>query len=187
MLRIHSWREYKAVKWRPSLFGLFPVWDFNEWSYCDKHISTGFIQPYAFISLDKYLGGGSLDYMLNMFPFINKNCHLYLKLYQFYLKFHIPTSSIWGKEMATDSSILAWKIPWMEDPGGLQSMGSQRVGHDRATSLHFTSLHFTSAGMYLYQHLVLAISFTLSILMSIDLLWILLKVKDIEHISCACL
>ena len=33
------------------------------------------------------------------------------------------------KEMATHSSILAWKIPWMEQPGGLQSMGSQRVGH----------------------------------------------------------
>ena len=34
------------------------------------------------------------------------------------------------KEMATHSSILAWRIPWTEDPGGLQSMGSQRVGHD---------------------------------------------------------
>ena len=34
------------------------------------------------------------------------------------------------KEMATHSSILAWKISWTEGPGGLQSMGSQRVGHD---------------------------------------------------------
>ena len=34
------------------------------------------------------------------------------------------------KEMATHSSILAWKIPWMEEPGRLQSMGSVRVGHD---------------------------------------------------------
>ena len=34
------------------------------------------------------------------------------------------------KEMATHSSILVWKIPWMEEPGGLQSMGSKRVGHD---------------------------------------------------------
>ena len=33
------------------------------------------------------------------------------------------------KEMATHSSTLAWKIPWTEEPGGLQSMGSQRVGH----------------------------------------------------------
>ena len=34
------------------------------------------------------------------------------------------------KEMATHSSTLAWRIPWREEPGGLQSMGSQRVGHD---------------------------------------------------------
>ena len=34
------------------------------------------------------------------------------------------------KEMATHSSTFAWKIPWMEEPGGLQSMGSQRVGRD---------------------------------------------------------
>jgi len=36
-------------------------------------------------------------------------------------------------EMATHSSILAWEIPWTEEPGGLQSMGSERVGHDLAT------------------------------------------------------
>ena len=34
------------------------------------------------------------------------------------------------KEMVTHSSILAWKVPWMEEPGRLQSMGSQRVRHD---------------------------------------------------------
>ena len=34
------------------------------------------------------------------------------------------------KEMVTHSSTLAWKIPWKEEPGGLQSMGSKRVGHD---------------------------------------------------------
>ena len=39
------------------------------------------------------------------------------------------------KEMTTHSSILACRIPWTEEPGGLQSTGSQRVGHDWATSL----------------------------------------------------
>ena len=34
------------------------------------------------------------------------------------------------EEMATHSSILAWEIPWTVEPGGLQSMGSQRIGHD---------------------------------------------------------
>ena len=42
------------------------------------------------------------------------------------------------KEMATHSSSLAWKFPWMEEPGRLQSMGSQRVGHNWVTSFSFT-------------------------------------------------
>ena len=47
------------------------------------------------------------------------------------------------KAMATHSSTLAWSIPWTEEPGGLQSMGSQRVGHDWATSLSlFTFMHW---------------------------------------------
>ena len=46
------------------------------------------------------------------------------------------------KEMATHSSTLAWKIPWMEEPGRLQAMGSQRVRHDWATSM---SCHSWSA------------------------------------------
>ena len=37
------------------------------------------------------------------------------------------------KEMATHSNLLVWKVPWTEEPGRLQSMGSQRVGQDRAT------------------------------------------------------
>ena len=45
--------------------------------------------------------------------------------------------------MAPHSSTLAWKIPWMEEPGGQQSTGSQRVGHDGATSLSlFTFMHW---------------------------------------------
>ena len=42
------------------------------------------------------------------------------------------------KEMATHASILAWKIPWTGEPGGLQSMGSQRVGHDERLHFHFS-------------------------------------------------
>ena len=38
--------------------------------------------------------------------------------------------------MTTDSSILAWEIPWTEEPGRLESMGSQRVGHDLVTKQH---------------------------------------------------
>ena len=39
--------------------------------------------------------------------------------------------------MAPHSSTLAWKIPWTEEPGGLQSMGLQRVGHDFIFTFHF--------------------------------------------------
>ena len=70
----------------------------------------------------------------------------------------LPQTSLWSiilkfwkgpvppgpeKAMAAHSSTLAWKIPWMEEPGGLQSMGSWRVGHDWATSLSlFTFTHW---------------------------------------------
>jgi len=62
------------------------------------------------------------------------------------------------KEMAIHSSTIAWKIPWTEEPGRLQSMGSQRVGHDWATSLrcmvnldwtkHLTIIYFTYFSFY---------------------------------------
>ena len=48
------------------------------------------------------------------------------------------------KEMATHSSTLAWRIPWREEPGRLQSMGSQRVGHDWVTSLTQSMLEHLS-------------------------------------------
>ena len=49
---------------------------------------------------------------------------------EFYQKFREELTPILEKAMAPHSSTLAWKIPWMEEPGGLQSMGSQRVRHD---------------------------------------------------------
>ena len=57
------------------------------------------------------------------------------------------------KEMATHSSILAWKIPWTEEPGGLQSMGSQRVRHCWVTSLSLSlgwAVRTDSAGAQLH-------------------------------------
>ena len=57
--------------------------------------------------------------------------------------FCISLAHISEKAMATHSSTLAWKIPWMEEPGGLQSMGSLGVGHDWATFLSlFTFMHW---------------------------------------------
>ena len=66
--------------------------------------------------------------------------------YRYYLsKFHIYAlvHCIGEKAMSPHSSTLAWKIPWTEEPGGLQSMGSWRIGHDWVTSLSlFTSMHW---------------------------------------------
>ena len=52
-----------------------------------------------------------------------------------------------GKEMATHSSILAWRIPWTEEPHGLQSMGSQRVGHDWVTNSDVQGIRSSPVGV----------------------------------------
>ena len=50
---------------------------------------------------------------------------------------------VWSRQWHPDSSALAWKLPWVEEPGGLQSMGSLRVRHDWATSLSlFIFMHW---------------------------------------------
>ena len=51
-------------------------------------------------------------------------------LHTYVLGIYRSLDSALEKAMAPHSSTLAWKIPWMEEPGGLQSMGSLRVGHD---------------------------------------------------------
>ena len=55
---------------------------------------------------------------------MNEKCCCYIRVQS--LSWEDPLE----KEMATHSSILAWEIPWMEEPGGLQSMGLKRVGQD---------------------------------------------------------
>ena len=77
--------------------------------------------------------------LLSRQTFVGKVMSLLFRLAQ--MVKHLPTmwetqvqslgwEDLLEKEMATHSSILAWKIPWMEEPGRLQSIGSQRVGHD---------------------------------------------------------
>ena len=50
--------------------------------------------------------------------------------------------------MATHSSILAWEIPWTEEPGGLQSMQSQRVGYDLMTKQHHIYIYKYTVSIY---------------------------------------
>ena len=78
----------------------------------------------------------SLRRQFNWHPFIAHD-----KITVLYFKGRIDIGL--EKAMAPHSSTLAWKIPWTEEPGGLQSMGSQRVGHNWATSLSlFTFIHW---------------------------------------------
>ena len=56
----------------------------------------------------------------------------------------LPGEDPLEKEMAAHSRILGWEIPWTEEPGGLQSIGSQRVRHDLATKQQGTQKDFTS-------------------------------------------
>ena len=73
------------------------------------------------------------------------NCPLRKRENSFKVQNHLITVLVLGcrEGMAPHSSTLAWKIPWMEEPGGLQSMGLPRVRHDWATSLYLlTFMHW---------------------------------------------
>ena len=61
------------------------------------------------------------------------------------------------KGMAMHTSILAWRIPWTEEPGRLQFMGSQRVGHDWATNTFFT-FDFSSGFLFFFFYLSFSVS-----------------------------
>ena len=84
-----------------------------------------------------------LNAMILVFFFFNIVFKPALSHSSFTLIKNFSSFSLSEKAMAPHSSTLAWKIPWMEEPGGLQSMGSLRVGHDWATSLSlFTFMHW---------------------------------------------
>ena len=72
------------------------------------------------------------------------HCAVHLKLIQYFKSTILQLKkNFLNTSVPTYSSILSWKIPWTEEPGGLQSMGSQRVGHDWAAK--YTHTH--TAGM----------------------------------------
>ena len=72
--------------------------------------------------------GSDHELLITKFRFKLKKAEKTTRPFRYDLN-HIPNDYI-EKAMATHSSTLAWKIPWMEEPGRLQSMGSRRVRHD---------------------------------------------------------
>ena len=84
-------------------------------------------------------------YLILSFVFYNFNSMQITYKYLFFLLSILWVSIVclMDKAMASHSSTLAWKIPWTEESGGLQSMGSLRVGHDWETSLSLcTFMHW---------------------------------------------
>ena len=77
--------------------------------------------PLQYSCLENPMGGGA------WWAVVHGVAKSQTQLSDFPLTFHFHA---WEKEMATHSSVLAWKIPGMADPGGLPSMGSHRVGHN---------------------------------------------------------
>ena len=79
------------------------------------------------------------------------------------------------KEMTTCSSILAWKIPWTEKPGGLQSMEPQRIEHNLVTKQQYSN---NIAYIYILKHPVSVVKFLFSsssLVLNICILFIFLK------------
>ena len=73
------------------------------------------------------------------------------------------------KEMATHSGVLAWRIPWTEEPGGLPSMGLHRVGHDlsdlAAAAAEQSRLYLAKPGIFQNTNLVIFMSYCSLIIM----------------------
>ena len=87
---------------------------------------------------------------------------IFLKLdYGSWYEYGMNYRSFVEKEMAPHSSTLAWKIPWTEKPGRLQSMGSQRVGHNWATSLTHRSFEF-NVYIFMFYYLSILLPYWLS-------------------------
>ena len=86
----------------------------------------------------KYTLLWEIGFLINTIPYVHIDICEYKYMCIISLFIHFLE-----RAMAPYSSTLAWGIPWAEEPGGLQSMGSQRVGHDWATSLSlFTFMHW---------------------------------------------
>ena len=105
--------------------------------YCSSIISLSSSMGWACFLSYLYL----LAFTVNVTAYCLREIQIFLIIPQRFL--WSSRVNISEKAMATHSSTLAWKIPWMEEPGRLQSVGSLRVGHDWVTSLSlFTFMHW---------------------------------------------
>ena len=105
--------------------------DYRKYSHCINWHQVVFLQESLGLKgvTIKHRVSETVEYAVGITHTLSLSVCVYMYIYN---TFHTP-----------HSSTLAWKIPWMEEPGGLQSMGSHRVRHDWATSLSlFTFMHW---------------------------------------------
>ena len=126
-----------------SIFEYWSVW-FQSLCFCDK-------LPTSWFSL----------LQIKFYLILNGDQHYFLSW-----NFKNGWVSILEEEMATHSSVLAWEIPWTEEPGGLQSTESWRVGHNLLTEQQHSWCHVSPLEIrtiwsdleYFYAHLLLEFS-----------------------------
>ena len=119
----------EAVSYRNKAI-LVCTWDSLRWETLVRSKKTPLDLHKAF-SIKSYFNTNWLFMLVSIFAFLS--IYIFLPPSLFHME----------KAVAPHSSTLAWKIPWMEEPGRLQSMGLQSVGHDWATSLSlFTFMHW---------------------------------------------
>ena len=122
-LKVYSiYSYYKIVTIFPVLYTIILV------AYC-IHISLYLLLPDPILPFPS-----PLSLLVTTKFSVSVSLLLFCFIHQFvvHFRFHISLGQEdpLEKGMATHSSILAWRVPWTEEPGGLQSLGSQRVGHN---------------------------------------------------------
>ena len=106
----------------------------HNWEQLGAHLGEGNGTPLQYSCLENPMDGGA------WWAAVHGVTKSQTRLSDFTFTFHFHALE---KEMATHSSVLAWRIPWTEKPGRLHSMGSLRVRHDWATSLSlFIFMHW---------------------------------------------
>ena len=129
---VHGILQARILEWVafPSSRGPSQLRDRTQVSL----IAGRFFTSWARREVQEYQSG-SLSLLQRIFPTQESNWGL-LHWRQILYQVSYQGSPPLEKEMATHSSILAWKIPWTEEPGGLQSVGSQRVRHNLVAKQH---------------------------------------------------
>ena len=97
------------------------------------YFSFLWLSKYSVVNMDHIFSYSSVNRHVGCFhvlAIVNSGCYEHRGACLFGLEFCLDICSGAEKAMSPHSSTLAWKIPWMEEPGGLQSMGSLRVGHN---------------------------------------------------------